>query len=446
MRQILFATALAVLACLSTSDAFASTELIRAGASALPSIAPFATLAAAVAAGRVPPALLGRVRANADPKAMLAELVGAFGDFKLRYDGQLNDLIASVNDLSTAAALGRLGNPNAGGAADPDYTRTFASWFRKGNGEEELGQANAIGERAIVRAAMSVGTNSDGGYLAPVEWDRQIRKAMAVASPLRNLCTVVKTTTGGYSTLLNNGAWGSGWVGETASRPQTTTASLVPITFRTGELYAQPAITQQLLEDSAINLETWLADEVSNEFARQEAIAFVSGDGTNKPYGFLTYLGTGTSLHPGGEPGSTVSGNATQVTGDGLIDVVYALGAMYRAGASWLMNSSTAAALMKLKDGQGHYLWQPSYVLGQPATLLGYPVAIEESMPNVGAGTVPIAFGNWRRFYVINDRVGTSVLRDPYTAKPFVLFYTRKRVGGGVLDPKAVRFVKVGVS
>lgn len=418
------------------------------------------------AAGYLPKAMLGQVMASAafprallhtrpdglpglsaqtDPRAAIANLTAGFTDFKASYDGRLGDMQAAYDDMQkrlTAMGLAPAGETSAI-PVDPEYTRTFASWMRRDENEPALKQANASGDRAVIRAAMSSGSNENGGYLAPVEWDRQIHKALRVESTLRQVCSVISTTTGGYSTLWNLGGWGSGWVGETASRPQTTTAMLAPITFRAGELYAQPAITQNLLEDAGLNLENWLADEVADEFNKQESIAFVAGDGVNKPRGFLTHFGTGTTIHPGGEPGVTNSGSATAVTGDGLVSLVYGLGARYRANGAWLMNSVSIGAISKLKDGQGNYLWQPSIILGAPPTLLGKPVYFEESMPDVAAGAFPIAFGDWSRFYVINDRVGTSLLRDPYTAKPYVLFYTRKRVGGGILDPNAVRFLKI---
>lgn len=416
---------------------------------------------------RIPAALLGPVRASAgmpramlhsrisangadDPKTIIKNIAAGVESFKAEHNSRLGDMQTAFDDMQKklSAALIRPGEPvgasvDLGLPVDPEYTRTFASWMRRNDSEQDLKTANATGQRALIRAAMSSGSNENGGYLAPVEWDRQIHKALRDESALRNICSVISTTTGGYSTLWNLGGWGSGWVGETASRPQTTSANLAPITFRAGELYAEPAITQTLLEDSSVNLETWLASEVADEFNKQESIAFVSGDGVNKPQGFLSYFGTGTNIHPGGEPGVTNTGAAAAVTGDGLISLVYALGSRYRANGSWLMNSASIGAVSKLKDGQGNYLWQPSLILGQPPTLVGKPVFFDESMPDVAAGSYPIAFGDWSRFYVINDRVGTSLLRDPYTAKPYVLFYTRKRVGGGILDPRAVRFLRV---
>ncbi|EHP92945.1 phage major capsid protein [Methylorubrum extorquens] len=396
----------------------------------------------------MPRAIVGqRVYAHTDPAKVISDLTSAFASFKADHESRMDNVQAAYDDLASRIAAGNLGGLGSSRAPeDPEYSRTFASYARKGHGEQTLSEANNSGDRARIQAAMSAGSNGDGGYLAPVEWDRNIVKALTVASPLRSLCTVVTTSGPGYSTLWNDGQWGSGWVGETASRPQTTTAQLANVVFKPGEIFAQPAITQQLLDDAAINLEQWLSDEVADTFARQEAIAFVSGDGLNKPQGFLSYIGSGTTLHPGGEPLTTPSGHASQITSDGLVDLVYALGAPYRTNASWLMNSASIAKVSKLKDGQGNYLWQPSFIAGQPPTLLGRPVYFEESMPDVAAGTLPIAVGDWRRFYVINDRVGVRILRDAYTAKPYVLFYTTKRVGGGVLDPKAVRFLKVGAA
>ncbi|CAO4173697.1 Phage major capsid protein, HK97 family [Methylorubrum populi] len=394
-----------------------------------------------------PRSMLGQLRADTDPRAVLANLTASFEAFKSDHNGRLGDMQAAYDEIRTKLAAIGLGGI-AGGLQpeDPEYTRTFASYFREGASEGELRAANASGDRARVQAAMSSGSNGQGGYLAPVEWDRTINKALTSVSPLRTVCTVIETTGPGYSTVWNNGQWGSGWVGETAERPQTTTPVLAPIIFKPGEIYANPAVTQTLLDDAGLNLEQWLADEVADAFSKQEAVAFVSGNGVNKPQGFLSYVGTGSTIHPGGEPDVTLSGAAASLTGDGLLDLVYSLGAPYRANASWLMNSASIAKVSKLKDGQGNYLWQPSFIAGQPPTLIGKPVYFEESMPDVAAGALPIAFGDWRRFYVINDRTGVRVLRDPYTAKPFVTFYTTKRVGGGILDPKAVRFLKVGAS
>lgn len=395
----------------------------------------------------IPRALRSMPRAETtDPKALIGQLNNAFKDFKADHYGRLESLENSIEDLYLRNASERLGGSGGEIAGDPEYSQVFASYFKRGDAEGEVKRLNGEGWRANVQAAMSVGTDSDGGYLAPVEWDRRIRQALVNVSPMRRLAEVKVTTVNAYSTVWNNAQWGSGWVGETATRPQTTSANLSPITFAHGEIYAQPAITQRLLDDAGLNMEQWLASEVQNEFARQEAIAFISGNGTNKPFGLLQYVpgGAAESEHPAGTLGITNSGDAATIPNtDILVDFTYELGAPYRQNATWLMNGQTAAFIAKMKDGDGNYIWRESLTAGQPSQLLGRPVEIDEGMPNIGAGNLPIAFGDFRAGYVINDRTGIRVLRDPYTAKGFVLFYATKRVGGGVQDPNAIRLLQI---
>lgn len=412
---------------------------------------------AALSGLTAPAALCGPVRAaSSDVATAFAELNTAFTDFKERNDGKItaltNNFQAALDDLGSKIAAGRLAGSGGGpdlAPPDPEYSKTFASYFRTGDDERELKDLNATGRRAEVRAAMSIGTDSAGGYLAPVEWDRRVNKALISVSPMRRLAAVVPTTVRAYTSLWQQDGIGSGWVGETASRPATSTPTLQPIVYPNGEIYAFPMITQQLLDDADFKLEEWLASEVETEFATQEGIAFISGNGVNKPRGLLTYVDGGASagIHPGGNLVTVPTGAAADLGDpDKLIDFVYSLPAPYRQNAKWLMNSLTAAALAKLKDGDGNYLWRETYVAGQPATLLGYPVEIDENMPMIAAGALPIAFGDFQRGYTINDRLGIQVLRDALTNKPFVGFYTRKRVGGGVSDPKAIRLLRVAVS
>lgn len=401
-----------------------------------------------------PRALLGAIRAQGDDQrgGFVRELGAAFEDFKARHDSELTNVQRIVDDLNAKLAAQGLAAPTSDLMPhDADYSRTYATWFRRGDqtAEAELKAQNATGNRATIQAAMSVGTDSAGGYLAPLEWDRRISKTLLPLSPMRQLARVVTTTVRGYSTVYHNGAWGSGWVGEEAERPATTTPTLSSLAFPAGEIYANPFITQQLLEDADFDIEDWLATEIGDEFSRQESTAFLTGNGTNKPRGLLTYVTGGASadVHPLGNIATVATGQAAALgNADSLIDFAYSLSAPYRQNGSWLMNSQTAATIAKMKDGDGNYLWRETYVAGQPATLLGYPVAIDEGMPAIAAGALPIAFGDFQRAYVINDRLGVSVLRDPYTAKPYVGFYTRKRVGGGVDDPKAVRFIRVAAS
>lgn len=406
-----------------------------------------ASLAALMAAA--PAALAGPVRAEGDAAKVLKELKAGFETFKADHRAEMDNVQSAMDEMAALRA-GGLAGPGAGLAPpDPEYTETFATWFRRGEGEGDLKTANAAGQRQVIHAAMSGGNESSGGYMAPVEWDRRVNRSLTPLSPMRRLANVIPTTVRAYSTLYTSGGWGSGWVGETAARPETTTPTMDPLTFPHGDIYANPAITQNLLDDADFDTAAWLADEVAEEFAKQEGPAFLSGNGVNKPRGLLTYVDGGASddHHPGGNLSVVLSGQAAALpNADGLIDFVYGLPAPYRQNAKWLMNSMTAAAIAKFKDGDGNYLWRETYVAGQPATLLGYPVEIDENMPNVGAGAIPIAFGDFKRAYVINDRQSVRVLRDPFTNKPYVHFYTTKRVGGGVDDPKAVRLLKIAAA
>lgn len=379
----------------------------------------------------------------------VASVSAAVDAFKDKHEKRYDHIEAALNEHALKLAAMGLNGGEGLTATDPGYSTTFASYFRRGQGEQDVIEANASGRRSEIQAAMSVGDNSSGGYLAPTEWDRQVRKAQTAKSPIRRLSQVVSTQVGAYSTLWNTDTWGSGWVGETAARPITTSTSLVPIVFAAGEIYAQPSITQRLLDDADFDVEGWLASSVSEEFDRQEGIAFISGDGVNKPFGFLQYVtgGAADGRHPGGNLVTVASGAAAGIAGpDTLVDFVYGLPSPYRANASWLMNSGTAAIIRKMKDADGRFIWAEGLISGQPATLLGRPVEIEEGMPSVAAGTLPVAFGDFRAGYVINDRFGVRVLRDPYTVKPYVNFYTTKRVGAGVIDPRAIRLLKIAAS
>lgn len=211
-----------------------------------------------------------------------------------------------------------------------------------------------------------------------------------------------------------------------------------------------PAASQTLLDDSIVDIEQWLADEVQTEFAVQESAAFVNGDGVNKPKGFLAYTIAEESVKGAGELGYI----ATGVDGDFpaanpsdiLLDLIYAPKQAYRANGRFVLNRSVLGQLRKFKDADGNYLWQPNAQAGEPARLLGYPVTESEDMPDIASNSHSIAFGDFRRGYLIVDRVGVRVLRDPYSAKPYVLFYTTKRVGGGVQDFDAVKMLKFSVS
>ena len=289
---------------------------------------------------------------------------------------------------------------------------------------------------------------ADGGYAVPREIDAMIGAQLKRLSPIRSIAQVVQVGTSGYRKLVTTSGVASGWVSETATRPETQTPKFAEIAPPFGELYANPAASQAMLDDAAFKLEDWLPGEIASEFARAEGLAFISGTGTNQPKGFLSAptAATTDSTRAFGTLQFIVSGNATSFDPAPelkLIDLVHSLRAGHRQGAVFVMNSATLSVVRKLKAADGAFLWQPGLMEGQPTRLLGYPVIEAEDMPDVAAGVFPIAFGNFRNGYLIAERSATTILRDPYTNKPFVNFYATKRIGGQVLDSDAIKLLKI---
>jgi HK97 family phage major capsid protein len=242
----------------------------------------------------------------------------------------------------------------------------------------------------------------------------------------------------------------SGWVGETAARPETASATLAELNFPTMELYAMPAATQALLDDSVVNLDQWIAQEVQTVFAEQESLAFVTGNGTNKPRGFTDYPKVADASWSWSNLGYIATGVAGAFAAsnpsDKLIDLIYAVKAGHRGNANWVMNRKTQGVIRKFKDGQGNYIWQPAATADGKASLMNFPITESEHMPDIATDAYALALGDFKQGYLIVDRVGVRILRDPYSSKPYVLFYTTKRVGGGVQNFEAIKLMKFGVS
>lgn len=320
---------------------------------------------------------------------------------------------------------------------------TAASPELKGFVDDYLRQGRETQLKSISGAVAA-----DGGYAVPREIDALIAAQLKAISPIRAIAQVVQTGTAGYRKLITSGGSASGWVSEVAARPETTAPKFNEIAPPMGELYANPAASQAMLDDAEFDLEGWLANEIAAEFARAEGAAFVNGTGTNQPKGFL---GAATSnaadaARPFGTLQFVASGNASGFDTAPelkLIDLVHSLRSGHRQGASFVMNSKTLAAVRKFKAADGSFLWQAGVMEGQPARLLGYPVVEAEDMPDVGANAFPIAFGNFKAGYLIAERKTTTILRDPFTNKPFVNFYATKRVGGQVLDSDAIKLLKI---
>lgn len=300
--------------------------------------------------------------------------------------------------------------------------------------------------------ALSGLSGASGGFAIPREIDVVIAELTRQASPIRALARVVATGSSGYRQLVALGGTPSGWVSEAAPRPETTTPDFAEVAPPFGELYANPAASQAMLDDAAFDVEAWLAEGIAREFARAEGAAFVNGTGTNMPKGFLTYAtsidGDGTrpfgtlQYVPSGAAGAFAATNPE----DRLIDLIHALQTGYRQGASFVMASDVLARIRKMKNADGAFLWQPGLAAGQPDSLLGYPVIEVADMPGIAPNSLSIAFGNFQAAYLVADHAETSILRDPYSNKPFVHFYATKRVGGAIVNSDAVKLMKFSAS
>ena len=399
--------------------------------------------------------------ANADARAIASEVMAAFEALKSANDarieeiekrgavdpvleGKLKKIEQSLDRQRTA--LERLAleqsrpaigdDPRKG---DPEHKSAWGAYLRKGDDS---------GIARLDLKSVNVGTDAQGGYVAPPELDRLIEQRLMASSPMRQIATVRQTSATVFRKPVSLGTT-SAWAAETGARAETTAPTLSLLEFPAAELYAMPAATQTLLDDAYADVDEWLADEVEASFSTQESTAFVSGDGSGEPKGFLSYEMIADASHAWGKIGFILSGGAGAFAAsnpaDKLIDLVYSLKSQFRPNARFVMNRRTVSAVRKLKDGDGNYLWRPG-AAGEAASLLGYPVTEIEDMPDVAANAFSIAFGDFRRGYLIVDRQGARVLRDPYSLKPYVLFYTTKRVGGGVQNFDAIKLMKFAAS
>ncbi len=354
-----------------------------------------------------------------------------------RIDRALDDAKRVVDHLALKAQRPQIGSNPLRSSSDREHKSAFETYMRKGD-------AAAI--MRIEQKALSANSSPDGGYTVPVEIESSINHALRAISPIRSIAGNRQVSSSVYRKPFATAGFPTGWVGEADARPMTATPQLAEMAFPTMELYAMPAATSHLLDDSAVNIDQWIADEVRITFAQQEGAAFVNGSGVNTPKGFLAYPTVDNANWSFGNIGTIKTGVAgafpTANPFDKLIDLMHSVKAGYRANGTFVMNRSTQSLVRKMKDNVGDYLWQPSATPGNAPTLMGYPVAEAEDMPDVGTDSLAVAFGDFQRGYLVVDRVGIRVLRDPYSAKPYVLFYTTKRVGGGVQDFEAIKLLK----
>ncbi|MCC1493423.1 phage major capsid protein [Cognatishimia sp. F0-27] len=371
-----------------------------------------------------------------------AAMAGLIGDFKA-LQADLQDKLSkqeerlTMLDHKTALA----GRPALSTHAEVDapHQKAFDAYLR--NGDDD-----ALRGLELEGKAMSTAVNSDGGYLVDPQTAEYIKSTLDSTATIRSIATVVNVEAGSFDVLVDQNDTGAGWANESSPTAESGTPTLDRISIPLFELNAMPKVSQRLLDDSAFDVEGWLAGRIADKFARAEAMAFVSGDGNDKPTGFLNKPMVENQVWSWGNLGYVSTGVADDIgNGDELMTLVYSLDAQYRQNASFVMNSRTAGALRRLKDADGRHLWSDGFAAAEPARLLGYPVVIAEDMPDIAADTFPVAFGDFRAGYTIAERPDLRVLRDPFSAKPNVLFYATKRVGGDVSDFAAIKLLRCAV-
>lgn len=365
----------------------------------------------------------------------LSELKGFQGEVKTALQQQEERL--TMLDRKTMT----YGRPALSAAADVDvpHKKAFDAYLRSGDDD-------ALRGLPLEGKALSSAVAADGGYLIDPQTAETIRSMLVSTSSIRAIANVVNVDSASFDVLIDRSEVGSGWATETGSITETNTPLLERISIRLHELSAMPKASQRLLDDSAFDVEGWLADKIATRFIRAESAAFVNGDGVDKPRGILlppkvtnaTWSWGNIGYVPSGAAGDFPSANAA----DCIVNLVYALAADYRANATFVMNSKTAGAVRKMKDADGRFMWSDGLALAEPARLMGYPVLICEDMPDIAANAFAIAFGDFRSAYTIAERPDVRVLRDPFSAKPHVLFYASKRVGGDITDFAAIKLMR----
>jgi HK97 family phage major capsid protein len=364
------------------------------------------------------------------------------------FDAKLATINGAIDQLQAdlKAAAKKAGRPGTGGDVDPakaEHKTAYGRFLRKGD-DSNLAE--------LQLKAYNITTEADGGYAVPEEIDRDILAQMVDVSPIREIANVRTIGSSDYKKLVNVRGTASGWVDEDDARTATASSSMAQVTPFMGEIYAYPQATQQMLDDVFFNAEAHIIDECSSEFAVKEGAAFAVGDGVKKPKGFLAYATAATA--DSARAFGTLEHVATGVAGDWaaanksdiLITLVHKLKAGLRANARWVTNKSLLAEIRTFKNTDGDYIWKPGLEAGQPSMLLGYEVTEAEDVPVKAASSLSLAFGDFKRGYTIVDRIGTRILRDPYTNKPYVGFYVTKRLGGMVVDSQAIKVLKFAVA
>jgi len=389
----------------------------------------------------------GAIRPAEEVKTALAGFLDEFAAVHAELTNRLQQQEERLTmlDRKHARAQAASARPalSTAGEAEVPHRKAFAAYLRTGDDDGFRGLH-------LEGKGLSSSTNAEGGYLVDPQTAETIRGVLFTSASLRSIANLVNVEASAFDLLVDHSEFGTGWATETGTVSDTTTPQIDRISIPLHELSAMPKASQRLLDDSAFDIEGWLAGRIADRFARAEAAAFISGDGDDKPRGFLDHEIVPNASWEWGKLGYVATGSAGDFASvnaaDAIVDLVYAVDAPYRAGAVFVMNSKTAGAVRKMKDADGRFLWSDGLAAAEPARLMGYPVLVAEDMPDIAADTYAIAFGDFRSGYTIAERPDLRVMRDPFSAKPHVLFYATKRVGGDVSDFKAIKLLKFAVS
>lgn len=379
----------------------------------------------------------------AEVKSALIGLMHDLTEFRSGISTQLKAQEEKLNMLDRKTALA--GRPALSTAAEYEapHQKAFEGYLRTGD-------EDALRNIVLEGKGLNTSINAEGGYLVDPQTSETIRGVIHSTASIRAIASVVHVESTSFDVLVDHADFGFGWATEASAQAETDTPQIERIVIPLHELSALPKASQRLLDDSAFDIETWLAERIADKFSRAEAGAFINGDGLDQPKGFLAHPQVDNDSWSWGSLGYVATGEAGDFSSsnpsDAVIELVYSLGARYRANATFVMNSKTAGAVRKMKDADGRFLWSDGLAAAEPARLMGYPVLVAEDMPDIADGETAIAFGDFAAGYTVAERPDLRVLRDPFSAKPHVLFYATKRVGGDVSDFSAIKLLKFDVS
>jgi len=375
-----------------------------------------------------------------DVKAAMTGFLSEFKNFQSDIQTKLMEQESRLTMMQTKSS-----RPALSVSADVEvpHQKAFSAYLRSGDDD-------GLRSLGVEEKGMSTQVSAEGGYLVDPQTSATVQSVLLGAASLRSVANVVNVEASAFDVLVDHNDTGAGWSDETANAGETGAPQLERISIPLHELSAMPKASQRLLDDSAFDVEGWLANRIADKFARAESVSFIAGDGVGKPRGIMSYATIANDVWAWGSLGYVATGTDGDFSiadpADAIVDLVYSLGAQYRANATFVMNSKTAGAVRKMKDADGRFLWSDTLAAGEPARLMGYPVLICEDMPDIASGTTAIAFGDFANGYTIAERPDMRILRDPFSAKPNVQFFATKRVGGDVSDFAAIKLLKFAAS